>query len=129
MIRLAKAHARLRLSEKVEEKDIDEAISLMKTSLKSLGFNLDRKGAGKLEALDTGMTRDQKDKVTALWKVIRDLTEFYEGKIPVKEFKQGAEGEGISEDFASEFLKREINEQGNLSWVDKGHIRVVNPKW
>lgn len=118
MIRLAKAHARLRLSEKVEEEDVGSAISMMKSSLKSLGFSLDKKGAGKLEALETGKTRGQRKKINALWDIIEDLKEIYGEEIPVGEFKEEAEAEGISEDFVSDiFLKEELENKGNLAWT------------
>lgn len=129
MIRLAKANARLRFSDRVEKVDIDESIRLMRSSLDSLGFSLDDSSINDLGALDTGISRAQKDKIDTLWGVIRDLSDGGDVPVSVGSFKEEAEGVGIDGDFVSEFLDREIEHNGSLVWHNDSTFRVLEEKW
>lgn len=105
MIRLAEAHARMRLSERVEEQDVTEAVRLLKEAIKESATD-PRTGLIDMDLLTTGigmsarhqldmMKREiqlllgQRRSVMVAWSVLlRELNEQSQMTVNSKEFEQ-----------------------------------------
>lgn len=123
ILRLTKAHARLRLSDKVEKEDLEQAITLMKSSFESLGLELQSGGA---DVVMTGISPSQRDKIRELREIIDDL--YHEsGKqgVSLKMVFSEAEASGIGRDFVDEWIKKCLK-KGDLIELEED---LVEPNW
>lgn len=112
LVRISKASARMRLSDKVTIEDAERAIDLVEHSLKQVGIDSET-GRVDIDTIMTGHSRTQRDKFRAVMEIIGKLEDEYEGAAPVKVLKEEAATEGISRDFVDEMIKRE-KEKGRL---------------
>ncbi len=112
LIRLAKANARIRLSDHVTMEDANRAIELMKICLKKAGFDTER-GVHDIDLLMTGISRSQRDKHQRVLKIIEELEVEYGGAAPIDKIKSKAVAEGISEKFVEVMIDQE-KQRGHL---------------
>ncbi len=111
-IRLAKANARMRLSDRVTVEDTNRAINLIKTCLKEAGVDME-KGVLDIDMLTTGISRSQRERHQRVLKIIEDLETEYGGSAPIEKIKSKAVSEGIREDFVDWMLEEE-KKRGHL---------------
>lgn len=76
VIRLARASARVRLSDKANVEDARNAIKLLDTSLQDVGIDLES-GAVDIDKIMTGVTKTQRDKIQIILSIIRELEKEY----------------------------------------------------
>lgn len=90
VLRLSQALARLRLSDEVNQSDLDEAMRLMDVSRSSVDIHLDTKGrAG---------GRTKTDPISAILTLIRDLSETFEGRVvPMDRVRDAVRGRGFTD--------------------------------
>ncbi len=112
IIRLAKANARLRLGDRVTIEDANRAISLIKTTLRDAGFDIER-GRVDIDLLTTGIPKSQRDKHMRVMQIIEELEEQYSGAAPVEQILQMAETEKIGKNFV-EWTIEEEKKRGHL---------------
>jgi len=112
IIRLSKANARLRLSDRVTIEDANRAISIIKTSLRDAGFDIE-KGKIDIDLVMTGIPRSQRDKHARVMQIIEELEGQYGGAAPVEQIFQKAEEEKISRHFV-EWAISEEKKRGHL---------------
>ncbi|MFH1821292.1 MAG: minichromosome maintenance protein MCM [Methanobacteriota archaeon] len=120
IIRLAKANARLRLSDRVTVEDVNRAISLIKTCLRDAGYDVE-KGRVDIDLIMTGIPRSQRDKHIRLMQIIEELEEKYGGAAPLEQVFQMAEAEKIERRFV-DFTIAEEKKRGHLYEPKQGMV-------
>lgn len=120
IIRLAKANARLRLSDRVTVEDANRAIALIKTSLRDAGFDIER-GKVDVDLIMTGIPRSQREKHMRLMKIIEELEEKYGGAAPLEQIFQVADSEKIDKRFVDWVISEE-KKRGHLYEPKQGMI-------
>ncbi|MDH5685308.1 MAG: Minichromosome maintenance protein MCM, partial [Hadesarchaea archaeon] len=106
IVRLAKANARMRLSDRVTIEDANRAIMLIKRSLQESGIDTET-GKLDIDVLMTGKPKSQRDNIRRVLDIIKELEGQYGGAAPVEEIKRIAESEGIKQSFVEELIEQE----------------------
>lgn len=106
LVRLAKANARMRLSDRITVEDANRAIKLVKISLHEAGIDPET-GRVDIDVLMTGKSRSQREKLERVLDIIKDLEGEYGGVAPISEIKRLASLEGIKESFVDEMIDKE----------------------
>lgn len=106
IVRLAKANARMRLSDRVTVEDANRAINLIKRSLQESGIDTET-GKLDIDVLMTGKPKSQRDNIRRVLDIIERLEGEYGGAAPVEEIKRIAESEGIRPKFVEELIDQE----------------------
>jgi DNA replicative helicase MCM subunit Mcm2 (Cdc46/Mcm family) len=112
LIRMAKANARMRLSNSVTIEDANRAINLIKTSLKEAGLDTEANVVD-IDLLMTGIPKSQRERRQRVLEIIKELEEEYGGAAPVQQVKIKAGAEGIRDNFV-EWLIEEEKKRGYL---------------
>lgn len=105
LIRLAKASARLRLSNHVDEQDAQRAIALTDFCLRRVGID-PATGQYDAGAIDTGFTRTHVDAISTLKNIIREICKNNNGIAPALDILKAATEAGLNEDRARIVLER-----------------------
>ena len=105
LIRLAEAHARMALRDKVTAEDAEEAIRLMKLSLQQVGIDSET-GQLDIDLIMTGHSKSQRDKMEKILDLIDELGEDVDKAIPVSKLIERANVEGIDEEFVKRAIER-----------------------
>lgn len=121
LIRLTKANARMRLSDRVTVEDASRAIKLVKLSLQQAGIDPET-GEVDIDVIMTGQSRSQREKFEKVLEIIRGLEEDYGGAAPIDEVKRLAAAEGINERFVESMIERE-KMRGHLYEPKQGMIK------
>jgi replicative DNA helicase Mcm len=117
LIRLAEAHAKMRLSDTVEERDADAAIDLMMQFLRSAGIDVET-GEIDIDTVMTGKPKSQRERMALLWDMLkRALKENGGADVKRSDFVAMAVERGFDEDFVEKAL---------AAWYDQG--RIIEPK-
>lgn len=106
IIRLAKANARLRLSEEVTEEDVACAIRLMEYVLKKVGIDVATRKLD-IDVILTGQPASQREKMARFYEIIKKLEKMYPEGIPRSEIFEEAKNSGLDLEFTQEFLEEE----------------------
>ncbi len=122
LVRLAEAHARMALKDRVEEEDAEEAIRLMKTFLESVGIDVET-GRIDIDVVMTGKPRSQQEKLSVLMKIIEELEE-EAGMAKVKDVVKRAEEKGLDRAFIEKAL-RMLKREGAIYEPRPGYIARV----
>lgn len=122
LIRLAEAHAKMALKDKVTLEDAEEAIRLMYSTLSKVGFDIESKTFD-IDVLETGMSRSRQEKVKAFRKFVEEVFA-QTPEISVSEFIKMARERGFEKDFVSEMLKT-MKRQGEIYEPQPGVIALV----
>jgi len=111
LMRLAEAAAKIRLSDKVEAKDAERAISLMDFSIRELGYDFD---TGKIDIDRTeGTPSSVRKSITTILDIIEELEKHLGKTIPKEEIIAAAEDRGIKSKDAEELLRR-LKTEGSI---------------
>ena len=105
LIRLAEAHARMALRNKVTAEDAEEAIRLMKLSLQQVGIDSET-GQLDIDLIMTGHSKSQRDKMEKILDLIDELGEDVDKAVPVSKLIERANVEGIDEEFVKRAIER-----------------------
>jgi len=105
LIRLAEAHARMALRDKVTAEDAEEAIRLMKLSLQQVGIDSET-GQLDIDLIMTGHSKSQRDKMEKILDLIDELGEDVDKAVPVSKLIERANVEGIDEEFVKRAIER-----------------------
>ncbi|MDI6643004.1 MAG: LAGLIDADG family homing endonuclease [Candidatus Hodarchaeaceae archaeon] len=112
LIRLAKANARMRLSDRVTVEDANRAIGLIKTCLQDAGMDIE-KGVMDIDILMTGISKSQREKHQRVLEIIKELEAQYGGAVPIEKIRSKAGAEGIRESFVDWMIEEE-KKRGHL---------------
>ncbi len=122
IIRLARASARVRLSEEATLEDVERAIRLVKVSLEQAGFDMEA-GRVDIDKIMVGVTKSQRDRINEIIGIIRELEAEF-GAARKYEIIQRCEAKGISERNAEELLDR-LRRDGSIYEPKQGSYKVV----
>ena len=120
LIRLSEAHARVRLSDKVEEKDAKEAIDLMKYYLMQVGYDYETKSFD-IDRVATGVSTSERGRIRKVKNTLSKLESRLGKLIPIEELKEELEGE-VEEDKIDEALQK-LSMSGDIFHPKKGHVQ------
>jgi len=120
LIRLAKANARMRLSDHVTVEDANRAIKIVSFYLREAGVDTET-GKIDIDVLMTGRSRSQREKLQRVLDIIRDLETEYGGAAPVEQIKRMAETDGISASFVEKMIEEELR-RGHLYEPKQGMV-------
>ncbi len=104
IIRLAKANARMNLSDRVTVEDVNRAITLLQRSLQDTGVDVET-GKLDIDILMTGKSRSQHDRVKRIYGIIKELEGEHGGAAPIDEVKRIADMEGIKPSFVNQTIE------------------------
>jgi len=120
LIRLAKANARMRLSDHVTVEDANRAIKIVSFYLREAGVDTET-GKIDIDVLMTGRSRSQREKLQRVLDIIRELETEYGGAAPVEQIKRMAESDGISSSFVERMIEEELR-RGHLYEPKQGMV-------
>jgi len=123
IIRLAKAHARMRFSDKVTVEDAKKAITLVEYTLRQVGMDLET-GVIDVDTIMTGVSRSQREKLVEVLRIIEQLEKEYGGAAPIEQVKRLAVEKRIDEAFV-EMVIEEEKRRGALYSPKEGLIAKV----
>ena len=120
LIRLAKANARMRLSDHVTVEDANRAIKIVSFYLREAGVDTET-GKIDIDVLMTGRSRSQREKLQRVLDIIKELETEYGGAAPVEQIKRMAETDGISTSFVEKMIEEELR-RGHLYEPKQGMV-------
>jgi len=124
LIRLAEAHAKMALRDKVLAEDARAAIRIVKVSLQQVG--LDREtGQYDIDNIMTGRAKSQRERLQAILNMIRELERETGGAVPLKKLYQRAELEGLSRAFVDRAISLLRDKDGLIYEPKPGLIKYV----
>ena len=123
LVRLSEANARSRLSEKVEKRDAERAITLMKYYLMQAGFDQDTKSFD-IDKIMTGVTASKRGKIIEVKEAIVALEGRIGKMIPLEELEKEIEGKIEKSDLEDSLDKLAMS--GDIFRPKKGFIQRVN---
>jgi replicative DNA helicase Mcm len=122
IVRLAEAHARMRLSAIVEKKDAQIAIKLLKYSLTQVGYDEETKTFD-IDRMTTGVTASKRGKIIMVKEAIASLESRLGKLIPVEELERAIEGK-LSEIELEEAVDQ-LSKAGDIFRPKKGFIQRI----
>ncbi len=121
LIRLAEASAKTRLSEKVDLKDAELAISLFEHMMTNLA--VDRMRRMDIDSLITGMPREKVDNMNLIFSIIKDI-DSKEKEVTYTRVLEEAEKAGLSRERAGKYID-ELDRSGDIFKPRPGIIKIV----
>ncbi len=121
LVRLAEASAKSRLSEKIELRDAELAISLFDYMLTTLA--VDRGGRKDIDTLLTGMPREKVTKINTIMEIISKLDEDGQGAKIISVLEE-AEKAGIDRATTTKYIS-ELERSGDIYSPRPGIIKIV----
>ena len=122
IIRLAEAHARVHLKEKVAAKDAKVAIDLLKASLSQVGYDEETKSFD-IDKITTGITSSKRGKILIVKDTLSQLESRLGKLIPIEELKK-AIGDKLSETELEETIEQ-LSKIGDIFKPKRGHIQKI----
>ena len=98
LIRLAEAHAKMALRDKVLAEDAQAAVRLVQVTLQQVGFDQET-GQYDIDNIMIGRAKSQRDRLQAILAMIRELEKETPDGVPIDKLIERAQLDGISEDF------------------------------
>jgi replicative DNA helicase Mcm len=112
-LRVAEASARLRLSDTVEQEDIERAKRLIGESLRDVGIDPET-GEFDADAIEVGQSKSQQDRVKQIYAVLDNRTPEYDGQgMPKDAFLDEMEEKGHSADKVEHRVEK-LKQQGEV---------------
>ena len=122
IVRLAEAHAKLHLKEKVTVKDAKKAIELLKTSLSQVGYDEEAKTFD-IDRITTGITSSKRGKILAVKETISQLESRLGKLIPIEELEKLLIDK-LSKAELEEALDQ-LSKAGDIFKPKKGYIQKI----
>lgn len=122
LVRLAEAHAKLRLAEKVERIDAKKAIELVDYCLRQVG--LDREtGKIDIDRIHSGISSSQRNKINVIKEILITLEHKNQGsEIPYEEIREAAFKQGIKEGEFDEIFQK-LHRSGDIFEPRRGFFK------
>ncbi|MGB9703509.1 MAG: minichromosome maintenance protein MCM [Candidatus Micrarchaeia archaeon] len=125
LVRLAEASAKARLSEKVEARDAENAISLINYMLQTLALDKSTNRVD-IDSLTIGLPKSKVEKMNVILQIVKDLQEkSKEKEVKIDDVVEEAKNKGIDE-FLSKKLINDLIEHGDLYRPKFGFVKVVS---
>ncbi|MEM2004598.1 MAG: minichromosome maintenance protein MCM [Zestosphaera sp.] len=112
LVRLAEAHAKMKLKNKVEAEDAVEAVRLMNSVLEHVGMDVET-GAIDIDLIMTGKPKSMREKEVTVVKLIRDILTSGEECVKYKDLRKKISDYGIDEESLEKIL-RNLRRNGEI---------------
>ncbi|MCR4327825.1 MAG: hypothetical protein NUV46_04575 [Nanoarchaeota archaeon] len=122
LIRMAEAAAKLRMSEKVEEKDAVVAIDLIKYYLEQVGFD-EETGQIDLDKISGKMKSSQRNKIFIVRDTIYNLSKESGEQIPVEKIEESLSGKMTPEEIEDAIDR--LAKEGTIFKPRRGYVQKV----
>lgn len=122
IVRLSEAHARMRLSSKVEREDAKVAIELLKMSLSQVGYDEETKSFD-IDKMTTGITAGKRSKTFVVRETLSQLESRLGKLIPMEELQREIEGK-ITETELDDVLGL-LEKEGFIFRPKKGFVQRI----
>jgi replicative DNA helicase Mcm len=123
LIRLAEAHAKMALRDKVTIEDVEEAIRLMYTTLRRVGFDIESKTID-IDVLETGVSRSRREKIREFMKFLNEVFE-QTPEIELSQLIKMAREKGFEKEFAYETIQQ-LKRSGELYEPSPGRLQKIS---
>lgn len=124
IVRLAEAHAKIRLSNAVEFCDVDVGIEIIHHCLEQVGMDLET-GKVDVDLVMGGVSATQRNKIVVIKGILDDLKKCYlNGKIPEEEVYRRAEEKGISRFYVEDTMDK-LRKAGDVFEPARGFLNVI----
>ncbi len=120
IVRLAEAHAKIRLSKDVTSLDAKEAIKMIKYYLMEVGYDQESKSFD-IDRIAVGISTSQRSKVILLREIIAKLEERLGKFIPIEEIEKEIENKMTKEDLEDSLQK--LKSSGDIFTPRRGFIQ------
>jgi replicative DNA helicase Mcm len=122
IIRLSEAHAKVRLSNKVEREDAKKAIDLLKMSLTQVGYDEETKSFD-IDRMTTGITSSKRGKIIMVKEVLTQLESRLGKLIPIEELEKAMQDK-VTETELEEAIDQ-LSKAGDIFKPKKGYIQRI----
>ncbi|MFP4045555.1 MAG: minichromosome maintenance protein MCM [Candidatus Aenigmatarchaeota archaeon] len=119
--RLSEASAKVRLADRVEKRDAERAMRLMKHSLKQLGMDPETHEID-IDRAEGGTPASERSKIRIVMDILTDLEEDIGKNVPEQDLIAELEDEGVSN---PEKVLREMKSKGMVFEPRPGHIQKI----
>ncbi|MBS3076726.1 minichromosome maintenance protein MCM [Candidatus Pacearchaeota archaeon] len=122
IVRLSEAHAKIRLSSKVERTDAKKAIELLRTSLVQVGYDEETKSFD-IDRMTTGITSSKRGKIIMVKEILSQLESRLGKLIPLEELEKAIQDK-VTEAELEEALDQ-LSKAGDIFKPKKGYIQRI----
>jgi len=122
IVRMARAAARLRLSEEVTVEDAKRAINLLDISLRDVGIDVES-GVIDIDKIMVGVTKSQRDKISILVEIIKELERDFR-TAEKSEIIEKAKGKNMGESEVERLIDI-LKRNGEIYEPKTGHYKVT----
>lgn len=105
LVRLSEASARIRLGREVTKEDAERAIRLLSYSMSQVGVDPET-GELDIDRITSGISQTQRNRITKIKEIIRNLGEKLNNEVPVSEVLKRASEQGIDENKARDLINK-----------------------
>ncbi len=123
LVRLSEAHARLRLSQKVQRKDARAAIDLVDFCLRQTAYD-EKTGTYDIDKIATDMPASQRNRIIQLKELIGEIENKIGKTIPLEDVLRAAEEKGMSQEEVEEVLEK-LKRAGDIYEPKRGFISRI----
>ncbi|ELZ30392.1 cell division control protein 21 [Halogeometricum pallidum JCM 14848] len=124
LVRLAEASARVRLSDSVTQEDAVRVTNIVESCLRDIGMDPET-GEFDADIVETGTSKNQRDRIKNLKALINELEDEYEGGAPVDEVLARAEAElDLGEGKAEQEIES-LRRKGEVYEPRTDHLRTT----
>ena len=123
LVRLAEAHARLRLNQKVTRKDAAKAIEILDYCLRQVAYD-EKTGTLDIDRIATDMPASQRNKIVIIKEIIIDLENKLGKTVPVGDVLQAAQEKDITESEVDEVIQK-LKRAGDVYEPKPGYLSRI----
>lgn len=126
LVRLSEASARVRLSDTIEEGDVERVIELVRTSLQDIGVDPET-GEFDADIIEAGTSESHRDRIKNLKQLIADIEEEYKDGAPTEIVLERASEVGMNRSKAEHEIEK-LKQKGKVYEPSTDHLRAVPEK-
>ena len=124
LIRLAEAHAKMALREKVLAEDAQAAVRLVQVTLQQVGFDRET-GQYDIDNIMIGRAKSQRDRLQTILVMLRELEKESPGGVSMEKLIERAQLDGISEDFVRQAVIQLRDKDGLIFEPRPGKLKYI----
>lgn len=123
LVRLAEAHARLRMSETVERKDARRAIDLLDYCLRQIALD-EETGLIDIDRISSDTSSSQRNKILVVKEIIKELENKLGKVIPLDDIEKDTKDKGIDDHDLEEILQK-LRKSGDIFEPKRGFVSRI----
>jgi replicative DNA helicase Mcm len=124
LIRLAEAHAKMALRDKVLAEDAQAAVRLVQVTLLQVGFDRET-GQYDIDNIMIGRAKSQRDRLQTILAMIRELEKETPGGVAIEKLIERAQLDGVSEDFVRQAIIQLRDKDGLVFEPRPGKLKYI----